>query len=499
MKFMMAVVLMVFLAGTVSGQTSETENLKRQVAEQERQITELQQKLARLEEAVLGENSALRALLQPAAGVTPVNVAALGVQPPAPSAPLPVAKATPTAAAAQAQNQPQAAGFRFGGDFRFRFDAAFRDSSPTTAGLQNVRQRYRFRFNIDRDITSDMNAHVQLATGAVNNGITFDQDFAGAVTRHPFFISEAYVEYRPDKNLTLRGGKLEEVFADNSRFLWDDDVRFNGFNERLKLGKVEFRGGQYLFVNPNTFSVAPGSPLTIAGVQPGTMARSAAMFHQGMVIDHALSATWKGQFITDAHIYRNPNLIALTSNATGVTVTVNPAIGLTLSGPAPGTGNATTSPTNTILAARHYQVIRAAYKLDAASLAGKTSMPLSLYVQVARNVGTSQLRDAVMGTVSIGRTQEKGDVRGLYTFAIKDANSMISQLTDDDLGTGVGTNIATNHFRVDYALRRGLVFQNLVFRQKERRSSNPADSFFVPLGKEAPTTWRYQGQLAISF
>jgi hypothetical protein len=338
-----------------------------------------------------------------------------------------------------------------------------------------------------------------MATGAVNNGITLDQDFAGGVLRHPFFISEAYIEYRPTSKLTLRGGKLEEVFADNSRFLWDDDVRFNGFNERLKLGKVEVRGGQYLFVNPNTFSVSPTSPLTIAGVQPGTMARAAAMFHQGMVFDHQLSSTWRGQFIADAHIYRNPNLIALTSNASGATVTLNPALGITLSGPAPGVGNATTSPTNAILTARHYQVVRAVYRLDGANLANKTSLPLSWSVQVARNVGTSQFRDAVLTTLSVGRTQERGEIRALYTFAIKDANSMISQFTDDDLGTGVGTNIATNHFRLDYALRRGLVFQNLVFRQTARRSSNPAESFFVPLGRDTPKTWRYQGQLAISF
>ena len=162
-----------------------------------------------------------------------------------------------------------------------------------------------------------MRASLKLATIVIAWAVP-SSGFAGGVLRHPFFISEAYIEYRPTSKLTLRGGKLEEVFADNSRFLWDDDVRFNGFNERLKLGKVEFRGGQYLFVNPNTFSVSPTSPLTIAGVQPGTMARAAAMFHQGMVFDHQLSSTWRGQFIADAHIYRNPNLIALTSNASGV-------------------------------------------------------------------------------------------------------------------------------------------------------------------------------------
>jgi hypothetical protein len=180
-------------------------------------------------------------------------------------------------------------------------------------------------------------------------------------------------------------------------------------------------------------------------------------------------------------------------------VTLNPALGITLSGPAPGTGNATTTPNGAILYARHYQVVHAAYKLDAASIGGKTNLPLSWSVQVSRNVGTSQYRDAILSTLSIGRTQEAGDFRALYTFAIKDANSMISQFTDDDLGTGIGTNLETNHFRLDYAFRRGLVFQNLVFRQTVRRSSNPAESFFVPFGKDTPTTWRYQGQLAISF
>jgi hypothetical protein len=333
----------------------------------------------------------------------------------------------------------------------------------------------------------------------VNNGITLDQDFAGGVTRHPFFLSEAYVDYHPTKTFSLRGGKQEEVFADNTRFLWDDDVRFNGFHEKWKHGRVEFRAGQYFFVNPNVFNTAAGSTLTLAGVTPGTIARSAQMFHQGMVIDAPMNKVWKSQFITDVHIYRNPSLIALTSNTAGVAATVNPAVGITLSGGAPGTGNATTSATNTILNARFYQVAHAAYKLDATQLGGNSKMPLSITIQTSRNMGTSTLRDAVMGTVSVGRTQEAGEIRALYSFGIKDANSIISQLTDDDFGTGVTTNIATHHFRFDYALRKGIVFQNLVFRQTERRSSNPAQSFFVPLGRGTPVTWRYQGQLAISF
>ena len=498
MRITIAAALMFLFARVGWAQTNEAEDLKRQVEQQGKQIGELQQRLAQLERALLGRSEEVRASLEPSAGVVPVSAPAFEAQPRAAVVPVQPALAAP-AARIQAQAPPQIAGFRWGGDFRFRFDAAVRKPSAQSSGLQNIRQRYRLRLNIDRDVAPDLNFHMQLATGAVNNGITFDQDFAGGVTRHPFFISEAFIDYRPATTVSLRGGKLEEVFADNSRFLWDDDVRFNGFNERWKLGNVELRAGQYFFVNPNTYSVPSTSPLTLAGVAPGTIARAATLFHQGLTLDNKLSERWKSQFITDVQVYRNPNLLALTSNANGVPATLSPAIGLTLSGPAPGTGNATTSATNAILTARHYQVVHGAYKLDANTLAGKASLPLSWSLQVSRNVGTSQLRDAVMSTISVGRTQEKGEMRGLYSFAIKDANSMISQLTDDDLGTGVGTNIAVHHFRFDYVLRRGVVFQNLVFRQKERRPSNPADSFFVPLGRGTPTSWRYQGQLAISF
>jgi hypothetical protein len=460
------------------GQTDEIEKLNSLVQGQQREIAELKAQLGRIERA-LGLGAA--ATLQPAT---------YSLQAPQ----------TPPAAAQAATTVPAPAGFRFSGDFRFRLDAGIRGATPTTPGLQNIRGRYRLRLNADRDVASDVSFHGQLSTGAVNNGITFDQDFAGGVTRHPFFISEAYVDYHPKPNFSIRGGKLDEVYADNLRFLWDDDVRFNGFNERWKTGRFEFRGGQYLFINPNVFSVPDGSPLlTVAGLKRGTIARASQMFHQGLTVDGRINDRWRHQVTTDIQLYRNPNLLALTSNANGFGATVSPGIGLTPSGPAPGTGNATRAPNTAVLFAPHYQVVRAVYRLDATGLGGNPRLPMTWVVQTSRNVGTSQLRDAILTSLSIGRNTQAGDLRGQYMFAIKDANSLISQLTDDDLGTGLGVNLATHHFRVDYTLRPNIQLQNLLFLQTERRNSNPAASFFVPLGRDAPRTWRYLGQIAISF
>src|SRR5262245_55697143 len=169
---------------------------------------------------------------------------------------------------------------------------------------------------------------MQLASGAVNNGIAFCQDFAGGVTHQPFFISEAYVDFHPTPRFSVRAGRLEEVFTDNSRFLWDDDIRFNGINERWKIGHFEFRAGEYPLINPDVFAVPETSPLTLAGLKPGSIARASQLFHQGVVIDLPGRGRWQQHFTTDVQLYRNPNLLAVSSTAAGVNATVAPAIGL---------------------------------------------------------------------------------------------------------------------------------------------------------------------------
>src|SRR6185369_10560507 len=126
---------------------------------------------------------------------------------------------------------------RLSGDFRLRFDGIFRSASeppdPPLEHVQNARARYRFRLNFDANIYENLTFHAQLATGPVNNPLSTNQDFTSLGARPPFSISEIWVDYRPTKSIQLQAGRVLDVFADNSRFLFDDDIRFNGFNERF--------------------------------------------------------------------------------------------------------------------------------------------------------------------------------------------------------------------------------------------------------------------------
>ncbi len=400
-------------------------------------------------------------------------------------------------------------GFQFGGDFRLRADVQARSGNAIAPPLQNARARYRLRLNVDKEWDKRFKFHLQLSTGPLNNALTADQDFAGTVAKSPFSIAEAYVDFHPNPNFSARGGRMEEVFMDYLRFLWDDDVRFNGFQQvaTVPFGSkpwgfksLEFRTGEYLLSNPNVPLLAASSPFVGAGFQAGQKVRDANLFHPGLVLRGDLGTRWSHRLSGDVELYRNASQIQLASTTAGFPVVVSNALGVALAGPMSGTGNATTTPGGARYSARNFQIARVVYRLEHSGWKFRDRpMPAWLDFQAARNFGTGKLRDAFLASANLGEVKGFGDVRFLYQFGIKDANSLVSQFTDDDFGTATGVNISTHAVRFDFGLTRFLQWQNLFFIQDARRPSNPAEQFFVPVQRGAGTTFRYLGQFNFTF
>jgi hypothetical protein len=403
---------------------------------------------------------------------------------------------------------------RVSGDFRLRFDGIFRPATdppdPPLDHVQNARMRYRIRLNFDTEIHRNLSFHAQLATGPINNPTSMNQDFTSLTTRAPIAVNEAWIDYRPTKSLQLQAGRVENIFADNSRFLFDNDIRFNGFNEKYVrsfesngayLSSLELRAGQYILTNPNIAVIAPNSPLARAGEVIGTTARSANLFHQGLLLNQTFNKRWSSQFGGDIQIYRHPNQILLGSTLEGLVLLVQPGLGIALSGPLPGTGTATTTPGGAMYTAPGFQVARLTYRLNYAGFKrGDHTFPVIFNVQLARNVATGlNERDAMLAALQVGRAAKRADMGFLYVFTIKGANSLISQVTDDNLGTGTGVNIRTHHFRFEYGISRKVTLQSLLFIQNSLRRSGQYPNFFVPVGDFAPTQYRVQAQLVFTF
>ena len=412
------------------------------------------------------------------------------------------------------------AGFKLSGDLRLRSDNIFRHANSLAGAQQNVRGRYRLRFNVDRMLSDQLDVHLQLGSGTFNNPLTYDSDFNGTASRGPIFLSEAWGDYHPNKHLDLRGGKMSEVFADNSRFLIDDDIRFNGFQETIRqstssgsLGQVTFelRAGQYIFTNPNvqvlptTAQCDVASPpancaYLSAGFTPGGKVRSTNLFDQGVVVTTAPSDNWSHQVTVNFELWRNPNSLQLASLASGFPLLGNSYYGVGLSGPISGLGNGTTTKGGAIFTADSFHIGQAVYRLDYKGLKShRQGFPISLEVHAAKNFGASFYNNALMGQFSAGETKKAGDVAFKYGYFYKQANSMISQITDDDVGTGTGVNLKTHMIRFDLGLNKYLAWQNILFIQNELAGNDPARNFFVNLQRGANTQYRCQSQLQFTF
>jgi hypothetical protein len=498
---------------------SSEPNVSERVRQLESELERQNAKLDQLQKTLMEQQSTIQALLEKLS--TPAATTAKATETPATltarSDAVPAEPQTPTVEQRLAKIEGQVVKIgpvRFSGDFRLRFDGIYRSAThspdPPLEHVQNARARYRLRLNFDTDLYPNLSFHGQLATGPLNNQLSTNQDFTSITARAPFSLSEAWIEYRPKKSIQLQGGRVQDVFADNSRFLFDDDIRFNGFNERYTatfkpnaayVSSLELRAGQYILSTPNVAVIASNSPLARAGEVVGTAGRSARLFHQGLLLNQTYNKRWSSQFGGDIQLYDHPNQIQLASTQDGLVLLVQPGLGIALSGPLPGTGNATTTPGGVVYTAPGFQVARLTYRLNYAGFTHDDhAFPVTFNVQLARNVATGlNERDAMLAALQVGRITKRGDTSFLYVFAIKGANSLISQVTDDDLGTNTGVNIRTSHFRFEYGISRKVTFQSLFFVQNSLRRSGQFPNFFVPLGDFAPRTYRVQQQLVFAF
>src|SRR5947207_14383980 len=99
----------------------------------------------------------------------------------------------------------------------------------------------------------------------------------------------------------------------------------------------------------------------------------------------------------------------------------------------------------------------------------------------------------------LDKVVKRGDMALLYGFSTKRGNSMISQVTHDDLGTHSGVNIRTNPFRFYYGLAKKITLQSLIYMQRELRNSGDFPNFFVPLNAFTPRQYRIQEQIVFTF
>lgn len=407
----------------------------------------------------------------------------------------------------------------FNGEFRLYFDSVTRHAGGGAPRVSNIRGRYLLHLDFDARLHRALNFHGRLSTGPLNNPLTDIQDFGGGVAKNSFLLSEAYMDYHPNASVRLQGGRVDNPFNDRSRFLFDTDTRFNGTNEIFRwpmranvlgLSHVQLMAGQYTFSNPNfpiidsappsvAANATPSQALLAAGAKAGTQPRASQLFQQGVMLDGKIGNALTQQAGFDFQLYRNPNQLRLMSTPGGLFL-LGGTVGLTPSSPVPSASNATTTPGGATLTAPGFRVAHLSYTIahDGVTVLDRR-VPVSLNLQMARNVERVSDRNAFSAIATAGRNREPGDLRFLYAFYRKQANSLIGELTENDIAIGGNVNMDANLLRMEYTMARSVVFVNNFIFTRWLTDSNPQAGYFVPFGRSVPLQFRYQGMLIFRF
>jgi len=125
--------------------------------------------------------------------------------------------------------------------------------------------------------------------------------------------------------------------------------------------------------------------------------------------------------------------------------------------------------------------------------------PFQLFLQGTHNTKASIENNGFMGGFAFGQTARLGDMQFQYQYFRKEANSFVSQFTDDDIGSGSGVNLKGHEIRVNFGLTRFLAWENRLYIQNGIAVNNPTINFFVPLQQGYRTQYRVHSQFVFTF
>jgi hypothetical protein len=196
--------------------------------------------------------------------------------------------------------------FSFSGDIRLRDEPFF--GGPSNQSLDQNRERFRLRFNVNAKLNDDFGGGFSLASGDINDPTSTNQTATGFYTRKAIGIDKAFVDYTPHEfsSLTLIGGKFSYPWY-NTELTWDKDLNPEGAAETLAfnlnstpvLKKIAFVGFELPFTQ-------------VAGLSVTNQSAVASVVYGGQVQTVWQLAKWlKFGAYTGFYNYHNADPIAL--------------------------------------------------------------------------------------------------------------------------------------------------------------------------------------------
>ncbi len=124
------------------------------------------------------------------------------------------------------------------GDFRYRFELIDQDDKDEI----RYRNRIRARLQIKGKVSDQIDIVIRLASGS-SDPVSSNQTLDGGFTSKYLWLDKAYFDWRPIKQVKIKGGKMGNPFYKpaNTQLIWDGDLTPEGLATQFKAGSGNFK------------------------------------------------------------------------------------------------------------------------------------------------------------------------------------------------------------------------------------------------------------------
>ncbi len=227
-KGIVCMVMLLFFIGPAAVKADDVSELKQQLAEQNKMLQEMQQKIEKLESQ---QNKQDEVIQQKVTQV--VNEKKADIIP---------------------DSLKWAEKIKLNGDFRYRHETVNSKSNEKEQPGKN-NNRIRARLGIDVKVNEDWDLGFRLATGASDPAST-NQSLDNGFAKKDVWLDLAYFNWHPKKyenRLNIYGGKMPNPFyrAGGNQLVWDDDVNPEGIAAKYVMPFAD--SNNTLYVNGGGF------------------------------------------------------------------------------------------------------------------------------------------------------------------------------------------------------------------------------------------------------
>ncbi|MBM4102959.1 MAG: DUF3373 family protein [Planctomycetes bacterium] len=222
-KVLRMVVIACLTAMAGSAWADDTTELRQQLQEQYKAITEMQAKLIKLEQAQTAQNEKIAAI-KPGEMTIPETLKWVEK-------------------------------LKFYGDFRYRYENISSENSGTESDAVN-RNRIRVRLGLTAQVNDETTFDMRIATGKSDDPVSTNQNMGDSWTYKGIWLDRAYMTWKPGsvEGLSVLLGKLGNPFVTvgKNQLIWDSDLSMEGIAAQYNL---KLSDATSLFANAGGFYV----------------------------------------------------------------------------------------------------------------------------------------------------------------------------------------------------------------------------------------------------